>query len=224
MSDFIMVAGSSYRCGSTLVQRLLNNSGEATIYGEMSSMMTGFTELYSRQYNERTIARSDEQITQFENREDYFTANVLPDKKNFYGGVFNFLHYYLRADTPIIGFKSLFTPYEAGINLLRTGGKIIFVDRDVDDCYNSYKEIYGFITRGAFYTLYERTEGFKNILSYDEVFHLKYDEINEEKINELFDWCGIVNKDRVTETLNNKIREVPGYDRQKRIDDAKPNG
>jgi len=77
MSDLIMVAGSSYRCGSTLVQRLLNNSGEATIYGEMSGMMNKFVELYSQQYNERTIARSEEQITQFKNREDYFTALEL---------------------------------------------------------------------------------------------------------------------------------------------------
>ena len=36
----ILVATVSYRCGSTLVQRLLNTSEECMIYGEDNSILT----------------------------------------------------------------------------------------------------------------------------------------------------------------------------------------
>lgn len=225
MSQFITVAGSSYRCGSTLIQRLLNASGECIIHGEDNSILysVGRT-LYERKGN----YRAEEQYQDLFDNPNSWTANALPSLRkyqltyfNMFVNMFNCGNNFEELNKKFFGFKFLFPdPVSAYGFFYSYGSKMIYVSRNIDDAYESYANIYNWLSKEKFYALYERVKSFEEWLEQETainnyVYRIQYEDINYDTVSQMFDWIGIENKSNIQTVLDTKITEHETFSRER---------
>lgn len=227
----ILVAGATYRCGSTLIQRLLNTSEECMIWGEDQFSLPMFTQFLSR-LNGSTMNRAKEQRELFKENKDCWSSNLLPPYYIHTQAVYNFLQtLYNDGQKPAfrIGFKQLYPSTKEITTFFQCGGtKLIYCYRNLKDAHESYKNIYGFYDEEKLQNLYDQLS--KPIIEAlvgdnpstkkitDSVFFVDFDDINIDTINDLFDWLGIENRSNIKKTLSNNIREVENYSPEKYIE------
>lgn len=212
----ILVASVGYRTGSTLMQRLLNTSNECMIYGEDNMIL----QVIDNYLNSRSgsIKRGTKQAELFAKNKNIFSANLMRPFHETRRQISNLLEsLYGSSDYKYTGFKCISPTY----NQMRTfyslvdDPKIILCYRNIKDAYGSYKETYNWLDEKGYKDVCYRS---LPILKYalknkpNFIFPVKYSDINESKINELFDWAEIENRANIKETLSLKLREMDNFD------------
>ena len=205
----IIVAGVSYRCGTTLIQRLINTSDECLIYGEDNGILSTADRYIS--FISKSMDRSKKQWENFNKNKDTFTANLLRDMNDYIDG-FSFLIDSLYGGC---GFKVL-SPTEKDIDVLNVlaNAKIVLMYRNLNDSWKSYQNIYGYISRENFFKNFERSRTLlKKSLrgDYGNVYPMKYEDLSEDSVNTLFDWLGINNRKMIPKVLSNRIVEMDSF-------------
>ena len=217
----ILVATVSYRCGSTLVQRLLNTSEECMIYGEDNSILTSIgNHLYSIK-TEGNAKRSAKQSEIFQKDKNTFTANLLPHVSQYEYMYSKLLNSIYASNKKHVGFKCI-APTGDNINLfnkLAVDPKIILMYRNMRDSFKSHEEVYGWLNREKFKSVFDRAipvlrHSIKN--KNHNIYPFKYTDINYDSVNRLFDWVGIDNRSMIKETLGLKLREMDNFDKNDR--------
>lgn len=141
----IFILASGQRCGSTLLQRLLNSHPEVMIWGEQEGHVERF--LIEHQSLSAWAARHDDLRLQFL-RDGYngFLPNMLPDATDIQDAGKQYLKNLfgrpaLRMGRPLWGFKEV--RYDSYVALLLMGcfpeARIVHLTRNVWDCYRSIK-------------------------------------------------------------------------------------
>lgn len=211
----ILIASVGYRTGSTLMQRLLNTSNECMIYGEDNTILQLIDNYLSQRLS--PIKRANKQAELFVKNKNIFSANLSRPFIEYKSQMSNLLNsLYGSSDFPHTGFKCIsptFNHVKTFIGLADSP-KIILTYRNINDSYESYKSIYNWMDKGAYFGTCGRTlPVLKYVLKHkpQSIFPVKYSDINEDKINEMFDWLGINNRENIKETLSLKIREMDNF-------------
>jgi hypothetical protein len=217
----ILVATVSHRCGSTLIQRLLNTSEECMIYGEDNAILPTIGNHLSTITTEANTKRSAKQSDIFMKNKNSFTANLLPHPSHYIYRYSQLLSSIYSSDKKYSGFKCI-APTGPDINLfnkLAHNPKIILMYRNMRDSFKSHQEVYGWLNREKFKSVFDRSIP---VLRYSiknrdkNIYPFKYTDINYDSINRLFDWIGIDNRSMIKETLDLKLREMNNFDKNDR--------
>jgi hypothetical protein len=143
--DPIFILASGQRCGSTLLQRLLNSHPQVMIWGEQEGHLERF--LTEHRALGRWAKRHDDLRLQFlRDGYDGFMPNVLPDETDVRNAAARYLEALFgrpatRMGRPIWGFKEV--RYDADVALMLLNlfpdARFIHLTRHVTDCYRSLK-------------------------------------------------------------------------------------
>lgn len=205
----IVVAGTTYRTGTTLIQRLINTSSEErVIYGEDNAILQCVSNYLN--FNRNSFKRSNAQTKIFKKDKNSFTANMLPLNQMPYACA-NFINsLYFNS-----GFKVLSPTIEQIKTLAAiSDAKIVLMYRNVQESWRSYQSIYNWVDKKTFFNYFEKSrELLKSSLKgeLDCVYTIKYEDITRDTIERLFDWLEISNRDNIAEVLNLKLREMDGF-------------
>jgi len=205
----IVVAGTTYRTGTTLIQRLINTSSEErVIYGEDNAILQCVSNYLS--FTRNSLKRSNAQTEIFKKDKNSFTANMLPLNKVPYACA-NFINsLYFNS-----GFKVLSPTIEQIKTLAAiSDAKIVLMYRNVQESWRSYQSMYNWVDKKTFFGYFERSrELLKSSLNgeLDYVYTIKYEDIARDTIERLFDWLEISNRDNIAEVLNLKLKEMDGF-------------
>lgn len=141
----ILVAAPYYRCGSTLIQRCLNQCDDTTIYGELNGLFTIIDTLYKMSsQNSKDIERKRDN---FKNKIDDDYSNCIPHAslKVIAGYIFQSLLNEPEAANDEMVKKSanygckVIGPSTSELTIAaHHGSSIIYVKRDMRDSLNSY--------------------------------------------------------------------------------------
>jgi hypothetical protein len=149
----LFVFGTSYRCGSTLVQRALNASPEVLIYGENNSLIPNCANDYANVFVNGGKQRAKEQYDAMLYKEDEWQANLGSSAAAIlagFGGYFQ--SRYLDGPTlsvmrdidnlKYVGFKHLFArPRDIEfIKIWCPSAKVVFCHRNFKDSWNSLRK------------------------------------------------------------------------------------
>lgn len=217
----ILVATVSYRCGSTLIQRLLNTSEECMIYGEDNTILSTMGNHISSINSEGNTKRGAKQSEIFMTNKNSFTANLLPHPSHYMWRYSQLLNGIYSSTKKHSGFKCI-APTGDNINLfnrLADNPKIILMYRNLRDSFKSHEEVYGWLNREKFKSVFDRSIP---ILRYSiknkdkNIYPFKYTDINYDSVNKLFDWLEIDNRSMIQEVLNTKLREMNNFDKNDR--------
>ena len=217
----ILVATVSYRCGSTLIQRLLNTSEECMIYGEDNTILSTIGNHIASINTEGNAKRAAKQSEIFMTNKNSFTENLLPHVIIYKIMYSKFLNALYSSDKKHSGFKCI-APTGDNINTfnrLAHNPKIILMYRNMRDSFKSHEEVYGWLNREKFKSVFDRAIP---VLRYSiknkdkNIYPFKYTDINYDSVNRLFDWLDIDNRSMIKETLGVKLREMNNFDRNDR--------
>lgn len=222
MARPIIIVGQSYRCGSTLLQRLLNTSGECQIWGEDQNLIVHIDNILREKYYH--FNHQDNQMNNFPlQRElvqtgvDGWTAMASPYDINvlirYYRVLFRELYKDLvNSDKKYWGFQLLSSTdnvLQTAIGLVSNEEKpyVIGVTRCFKEVAQSYYQ-----QKWAYYELSDLLNMWKRFYSipkerFDYIINYRtlYDEYT---INELFDTLEIENRSNIRSVLNNKITYI----------------
>ena len=209
----IIVAGTIYRTGSTLVQRLINTSEEHVVYGEDNAILQL---MYNYFYQmQRNSTRSEKQTENFHTDKNTWSSNMLPMDRVPYACA-SWLHSMYENN----GFKVI-APQLHEIQLLKSLSmyptKVVLTYRNIYDAWRSYDEIYGWMEKAQFWKTLKRSMPLLRAAlrgELDYVYPLKYEDINRDEVEKLFDWLEISNRSEIDNVLNLKIREMDGFTNQ----------
>lgn len=211
----ILVAGTTYRSGTTLIQRLLNCNEECLIYGEDNCILNVIDSHLL--HIVRSQKRSEVQLQNFLKNKNSFSANMLPNidhvvecwktyLKNLYG------------PSKKSGFKVISPStrnIETFLSFFKNDAKVVLMYRNLHEAYNSYKNIYNWVDRKTFFSYFQRSSNLLRVSlkGHPNIFPINYSEISVQKINELFDWLEIDNRSNIEKVLSSKIREMDNFDK-----------
>lgn len=209
----IVIAGTTYRTGSTLMQRLINTSNEKLIYGEDNAILTSIEHYLD--FQQQSQDRSQKQKQLFYQDKNSWTSNMIPDMGQFMTGCAYLINYLYQGG----GFKVLSPTLRQIVMLkqLAPSIKVVLLYRNVHDSWRSYQEMYNWISREQFFRFFNRSRMLlRDALNghIDYVYPLKYENINTDEISKVFDWLGIKNKNHISEVLSLKLREMPNFQKQ----------
>jgi len=148
--SLLFLCGCSVRCGSTLIQRILNSHPEILIYGEDNNTLSLGSNIFHSFEASKDI--SNEQNEKFKQGEDWWQANLAVNGKIFLRAYTNYLSHLILSeeraklvgksvqDMSYVGNKVLFVlPHSIKfIKELIPSCKIIYVVRNFGDVLRSY--------------------------------------------------------------------------------------
>ena len=207
----IVIAGTTYRTGTTLVQRLINTSDEYLIYGEDNAILQCINNYLV--FNHKNKLRSESQTELFKKNKNSFTPNMLP-LEDMPTACSYFVNYLYSGR----GFKVLSPtlPQIQTLNGITTKLKIVLMYRNVYDSWASYQNIYNWVDRKTFFSYFNKSRTLLKAAlrgELDYVYPMRYENISRDTVNKLFDWLNISNRSKINEVLDLKLREMTGFDR-----------
>jgi len=141
MADPIFIFSSGQRCGSTLLQRLLNSHKDILIWGEQHGSIIPLYEMNNKLLKWESNHRSQRKIY-LEKGYDNFTPNLVPSDCEIIDASRDYLLSLFaksakKLDKKIWGFKEVRYDYEISCFLLKLfpNAKIIWLTRNVVDCF-----------------------------------------------------------------------------------------
>ena len=145
MKDPIFILASGQRCGSTLIQRLLNSHDDIMIWGEQHGALNHFFRLHKVLLEWESDYKAHRE-TFFEQGYDNFTPNMIPSDKEIIAAARDYVYSLFAKPTNSIGknvwgFKEVRYDSEVAAFLLRLfpDSKIIWLTRNILDCILSLK-------------------------------------------------------------------------------------
>lgn len=136
---------SGQRCGSTLVQRLLNSHPRIMIWGEQHGVLNSFYRMHKVLLEWESEYRGH-RLTYFKDGYDNFIPNIIPEDREIINAARDYVYSLFAKPTHTIGktiwgFKEVRYDSEIAAFLLRLfpDSKIIWLTRNIVDCLLSLK-------------------------------------------------------------------------------------
>jgi len=210
----IVIIGQTYRTGSTFIQRLINVCNEGIVYGEQNGLMES-ARSFLQTLHPQNVQRSIEQWEAFKKDRNTFSANLSPSPQKTFELFKTMIQSYIGFGE-YDGFKILSPTYQAvsAWNHLFTDTKYIFCTRDPEISYQSYKQIYDYVSKEKFFQYYQmcinRDEAVQ--LLGDRCLVVPYEKTSYDQCLSVLKFLGLEHHcNKINKVLNLKLREVDGY-------------
>ena len=224
MADPIFIFSSGQRCGSTLLQRLLNSHKDILIWGEQHGSIIQLYEMNNKLLKWESNHRAQRKIYLGKGY-DNFTPNLVPSGREIIDASRDYLLSLFaksanKLGKKIWGFKEVRYDYEISCFLLKLfpNAKIIWLTRNVVDCFISLKHWENTSSSWTrewteiFLKNWERiNESFlsqKHLLNTDSYLLVRYEDLILDKENttqKIFDFINIPSDEFNYDVFNKKI-------------------
>lgn len=205
----LIVAGKSYRTGTTLVQRLINSTNEGFIFGENNTILNSAGQDMYWYFAQKE--RSLKQSVKFKEDPNNWCPNLLPNEDYYMKSIIDRFSIYNIPHKLHSGFKSL-SINNHGYNVCKVFGfKLIYCIRNIDDIIASYKAMYkGYPAEDKIKEFYESSIDVELIKNDKNVFVFNYDILNKQLCIDLLEWLKLPIT-KIDDVLKLKLRESDDF-------------